>query len=364
MLKEQLKIELKQWEHSFIKEHGRDPGKEDIKKLPEIRNMYKKYARLRKGNTTDVPHAVSERKSDVKADNAQNTTIIELGPTPQIYGKAMSIFDMNLSPIKASQVIMTGVAEDSAPENESKDEQPQLPAEDELLLVKRQLSFAHTSPVKRDQSIVQKVYGPNSPLKWSKENLQISIKTVSPLKRTPIKSMTQQATSFSPSPLVKRPLTRSLLELVEEHKAIVEEFKQIEGQQDDDGAILSSKTPDNIFTQEDETLLESERKTIKTRRRRILRRKAIDDGAEEGDKSIADEILKLKRQRINEFMGLDDDPSAEDSTSTKAPEQGSAGNVPQKKVKKRNKKYNLVSNNFKRLKLPTKNSRRWNNRRR
>lgn len=31
-----LRAELKKWEHSFKKEHGRLPTKEDIKSLPEI----------------------------------------------------------------------------------------------------------------------------------------------------------------------------------------------------------------------------------------------------------------------------------------------------------------------------------------
>lgn len=360
MLKDQLKVELKKWEHAFIKEHGRDPNKDDIKRLPEIRNMYKKYASLRKDHSA-ASHLAQEQPSSAKA------SVVELGPTPQIYGKAMSIFDMNISPIKTSS---TRGSEEPVVENCTSD----VLAGGENMAVKRQLTFNSASTdasPKKEHDQAHKAYGPNSPLKWGKENLQISIKCVSPLKRTPVKGFNQGAMSFSPSPLVKRPLTRSLLELVKEHEAIVEEFKQMEDK-DDDETLLSSKRPDNIFAEEDETVVDDERKTVKTRRRKILRRRVLEEEDEVSQKNIAEEIMKLKRQQVKEFLGVDDNSTeGNDDSATKLDEEQvqseeTIKKPTQKGGKKRNKKYALVSNNFRRLKLPTKKpgNRRWGNRRR
>lgn len=362
MLKDQLKIELKEWEHSFIKVHGRDPNKDDIKKLPEIRNMYKRYARLRKDQSTVAPEVIPP-----KPPPSSESTLLELGPTPQIYGKAMSIFDMRVSPIKTASVAVSGNTEEALVESHSTDDEDQLSACEDMPQVKRQLAFTSPTPIsspKKEPDSERKACGPNSPLKWGKDNIQISIRTVSPLKRTPVKGPNHTSMSFSPSPLVKRPLTRSLLELMKEHEAIVEEFKQIEGTEEDE-TLLSSTTPDNIFAQEDEIVVEGDRKTIKTKRRRVLRRKAIE--VEDGtvQKTIADEITKLKKQRINAFMGVDSSTEeTNESTTTSGKDQEPVKKPTPKVVKKRSKKYNLVSNNFKRLKLPTKKGRRWNNRRR
>ncbi|QLQ78147.1 hypothetical protein HG537_0A03940 [Torulaspora globosa] len=355
MLKDQLKVELKRWEHAFIKEHGRDPNKDDIKRLPEIRNMYKKYARLRNDQSIEVSNSAQE---------PDKSCVMELGPTPQIYGKAMSIFDMNVSPIKTS---LTRVCEEPAVENDTTDVVPSC----QDMSVKRQLTFTSLASPRKESDYKPKAYGPNSPLKWGKENLQISIKCVSPVKRTPVKGVNQETMSFSPSPLIKRPLTRPLLELMKEHEAIVEEFKEMENR-DDDETLLLSKKPDNIFAEEDETELDDQRKTVKTRRRKILRRRVIEEEDKGIERNIAEEIMKLKRQQVNEFLGVDENATEDnkDSRTEVDEDQGQTEETikksTQKGGKKRNKKYNLVSNNFRRLKLPTKKAgnRRWNNRRR
>ncbi|QLL30581.1 hypothetical protein HG536_0A03990 [Torulaspora globosa] len=363
MLKDQLKIELKKWEYAFIKEHGRDPNKDDIKRLPEIRNMYKKYARLRKDHSPVASHSAQEQRSSAKA------SVMELGPTPQIYGKAMSIFDMNISPIKTSPIDGTRDSEEPVIIKHTTDDLPAC----EDLPVKRQLTFTSPAPSsspRKGSDCRHKAYGPNSPLKWEKENLHISIKCVSPLKRTPVKGFNQGTVSFSPSPLVRRPLTRPLLELMKEHEAIVEEFKQMEDK--DDETLLSSKRPDNIFAEEEEIVLDDERKTVKTRRRKILRRKVIEEQNEGIEKNIAEEITKLKQQRVKDFLGVNENSTEDNDDSAAGPDQQQEQGKEtitksmQKGGRKRNKKYNLVSNNFRRLKLPTKKAgnRRWNNRRR
>lgn len=375
MLKDQLKVELKRWEHQFIDQNGRGPNKEDIRKLPDIKKMYKRYAMLRRETSTeDAPGEVLP-SPDAVASHSYKALAVELGPTPQIHGKAMSIFEMSISPTKIPHAEPSGEGECSKesgqlsptstiPEDEAN---PRLfevaPA------VKRQLTFDSTalslSPPKAPEDSTDKYYGPNSPLKWENENFKISIKHHSPLKRTPSKRINHTNTSFSPSPLVKRPLSRSLLELMREHEAIVEEFKNSDESND---TFVVSQQVDNIFTQEDDPIAAENSKTVKTKRRRILRRNGdlADDGPTKKD--ISHELEKLKRQRVNEFMGLEEVADDAEAKELDAHEQQDIkkDKPPQKTSKKRNKKYNLVSNNFRRLKLPKKSAanRRWGNRRR
>ncbi|TIA87212.1 hypothetical protein E3P99_03316 [Wallemia hederae] len=48
-----LRNELKAWEKNFLAEHNRKPGKDDIKKLPDVAEKYKAYSRLKKGDGKD-----------------------------------------------------------------------------------------------------------------------------------------------------------------------------------------------------------------------------------------------------------------------------------------------------------------------
>lgn len=360
MLRDQLKVELKRWEHQFIDQNDRAPGKEDIKKLPEVRKMYKKYAILRK-EIAIKPKPVEENSSPVKsATQSSMSANLELGPTPQIHGKAMSIFEMTISPTKTPQVEQPEEVEQSSPTSTIPEDETEHTVLMETSAVRRQLTFDSTagflSPTKDSNN---HYYGPNSPLKWDREDLKITIRHQSPLKRTPNKRLSA-TTSFSPSPLVKRPLTRSLMELMKEHEAIVEEFKN------NDDAFVVSQEPDNIFTQDDDPIEAGDTKTVKTKRRRILRRQVDPAKDNSVKKDISQELEKLKRQRVNEFLGIDKaEPEPEPSIEDEKQETEEA-KAPKKSTKKRNKKYNLVSNNFRRLKLPRKSAanRRWNNRRR
>lgn len=52
---DQLKRELKEWEHQFQKEHGRKPTKEDLDRLPDIKQKYNLHLRLAKTSGTPEP---------------------------------------------------------------------------------------------------------------------------------------------------------------------------------------------------------------------------------------------------------------------------------------------------------------------
>lgn len=361
---DQLKIDLKKWEHKFIEEHGRDPTKDDIKRWPLVKKMYKQYSSLKKGRTSHELHSTEIDEGQNVQQNLfsdlRYATAVELGPTPQIHGKAISIFEMSLSPIKQS-VTVNQFQKDQLSANII----PQLDSyssdQEEKPDVKRQLNFTTTTPnsspfKSHDKPTQPRYYGPNSPLKLEETNIQLSIIHRSPSKQTPRKNVcaSNAFCSFSPSPIVKRPLAKSLLELVQEHEAIVREFNDIDDQEN----VELIPSQNNHSDQETEE--ETDERGPSKHKRRILRRFAPQEANVTVRRNISQELAKLKQKHVNEFFGDDmpDDHHDEQPDFTREEEtMAPAGS--KKAPKKRKKKYNLVSNNFRRLKLPRKNSNRF-----
>lgn len=112
---ETLKLEIKKWEHSYFKQHGRVPSKLDIKKDPKTYQLYKSYKALKNGSEKVAKIAKEERVAGNDSNNDNNDNFnnengkelssdtnsirntAELGPTPQANGKVLSIFDMKLT---------------------------------------------------------------------------------------------------------------------------------------------------------------------------------------------------------------------------------------------------------------------------
>lgn len=365
---DQLKIGLKTWEYEFQNKNKRPPTKDDIKRLPEIKNMYKQYQGLKRHNTevSQTPRVVVTPSKDGTSPRKSMTTKkndfcnIELGPTPQIYGKAISIFEMKLSPVKK--------ALNFEEVNETPSQKPVDNVQDDA---KRRLEFPSTtpnsSPFKLPKPIDSKYYGPNSPLKLEEENINLSIRNGSPLKQTPQKntSFNNDPTSFSPSPLVKRPLTKSLLELAKEHEEFLREFKENDAQENPFSQEVEDSSTERYIS---DGHSEADGKEKKTKKRKIIRRFGTNEESRLVPKDISKELRKLKKQQVNEFLGneateetddeVDENADTEENNKHQAP-------VTKPKPRKRASKYNLVSNNFRRLKLPKKNSgnRRWSRRR-
>ncbi|CCE64150.1 hypothetical protein TPHA_0G03090 [Tetrapisispora phaffii CBS 4417] len=443
----ELKIHIKTWEHQFIQKHDRAPTKEDIKTLPDIKQLYKKYSSLKKGATSEKEHketghhnfnsndilsrnVTSNHEEITEIDNNRNIFASPIrkikqedetfGPTPQIFGKAISIFDMKISPIK--QISLTNI-EISTPSNLSPASTISASSPNSYsrenstvsdVTIKRRLQFNITpisSPNKnsdlvpdRDTEIsmgnsIEKnrlhppktlhlKYGPNSPLKLEDQNVKIK------LRRTPIRRTTSQykrnlesKDSFSPSPLLKRPLTKSILELAQEHEAIVEEFTQLNEQlrkektevepstngyisDNIDEEMISQTGIRDIFNEDTEEVSKS--KTVKVKRRRVIRRyeQATND-KNAIPLNLHKELIKLKKEQVKGYMSNEND-SEDNSNSDDNSELIESGETDKslagsktKPKRKRPKKYNLVSNNFRRLKLPRKNKfkGRWGGRR-
>ncbi|QLG72621.1 hypothetical protein HG535_0D03290 [Zygotorulaspora mrakii] len=367
---DELKIDLKKWEHSFIKDRGREPTKDDIKRLPDVKKLYKQYSALKKGNTSqDTKERVfAENRSPKKnlAASLESISLVELGPTPQIHGKAMSIFEMGISPIKQPNPMDETLDHPFAVVPTSKSGYFWSDRDDEKS-VKRQLQFTDTipnsSPFKNQQVHLRpKYYGPNSPLKLSDTNIELSLVQWQPIRGTPRKHKTDvnEINSFSPSPLVKRPLTKSLLELVQEQEAIVEEFKNMSAEHDSLMNLEQSTEPEELSEQETAGQGPSKPK------RRILRRFAPAATHETVKRNISEELIKLKQRHVNEFYGNQVFAEPEESEQHEKDPNKAENTTVKKTVKRKNKKYNLVSNNFKRLRLPKKGSSKkfWGKRRR
>jgi DNA replication regulator SLD2 len=129
---QRYKGELKRWEKWFLKENGRMPGKEDVAQDKKVRDKYRKYYHYRglikKGKveetgdkedeTLDSVHTPVKKKKakepspvedavEEDVDRSDGSTpmvdrYIELGPTPQLNGRVLGLFESSLTPIKST----------------------------------------------------------------------------------------------------------------------------------------------------------------------------------------------------------------------------------------------------------------------
>ena len=354
-----LKIEIKLWERAFEKEHGRLPEKDDIKKDKEVKRKYKQYAQLKKDATVKPSVEVNVEQTPVKSH--VNNTKAEFGPTPQMNGKLVSIFEMQVSAMKTHQSDQEDIVGSPVRSND---------------LVRRQLNFSITpnsSPMKQVPNLSANIvvsrpkYGPNSPMRIGDIGLQLS-ETPKTLGRT----LDLKSSPFSPSPLIKRPV-KTLSQLAKEHAIIKDEFESNPEDFSEFTAIrtltekLMQEEHMDIIEEGDEGTVGNETesnyvrkvKTIKKRTKAKMRPAALNEKSTNiPDKNVHEQLAKLKEREYNKMLGKEVEESESDS------EQQS--NPPVKK-KQRKSKYNLVSNNFKRLNLPTKAGRnrasKWRGRR-
>lgn len=124
-----LRKEIKAWEHSFHKENGRVPQKNDIKQNRAISKLYKQYRDLKKKDQApsltknlDIDVHIGDSDDDLsgsETENKYNVAVgVQLGPTPQANGKILSLFDTRMtppesSPLKAKQKVKTEEPEEN-----------------------------------------------------------------------------------------------------------------------------------------------------------------------------------------------------------------------------------------------------------
>lgn len=358
---DQLKIEIKLWERSFEKENGRLPEKEDIKADKEIKRKYKQYAQYKKL----IEHQGKQEHLESKQSGIDQTPVkavvddakAEFGPTPQMNGKLVSIFEMKFSLVKDHSSETLEAVGSPVRGQES---------------VRRQLNFAITpgsSPIKGAPKLEYSGasttaasnglrYGPNSPMRVDDIGLKLSDTPKTLGRMHDVKS-----SPYSPSPLIKRP-SKTLSELAKEHALIKNEFESNTEEFSEFNAIrtLTEKLmQEEKLKKIDEEAEEDDNantsafirkaKTIKKKTRAKMRPAPATLNEVKQNKmlntNVHERLAKLKQREYNRMLGKDDIENDSDSETEMAP-------TPAKKQRKKNSKYNLVSNNFKRLNLPTK----------
>lgn len=408
----QLKLKLKKWEHEFLQINNAPPTKDDIKKLPEIKRMYKEYALLKKKEISKAgtPCKKTSSSHQQQRPTPGRTVKVELGPTPQIYGKVISLFEMNLSPVKTQQIPVVSpcktISQVSSPCEVSAPFLPSIQEEGNHDSVKRQLTFLpdhltpSSSPFKKDIPEIStsiptsqcshnftsssapvgtnQYYGPNSPLKL-RETVGIVLSqtpkkrdTSSSISRTTPSGKSTFSIHLSPSPIIGIKRTfKSLSQLAKEHEQILDEFKMtkrnsskgVNQDDEEEEEIISHKVKD-VFQDDDETEeeLEQEQKRLPQRkkRRRILRPALLEKDNNVQPRNIHNEITKLKQNALNQFMGVyEEADGVEEGEPTETDRKATEANASKAAPKKtRKSKYNTVSNNFRRLKLPSRSRNR------
>lgn len=417
-----LKKELKQWEHNFIKKYNRSPKKNDIDQFPAIKLKYKSYSKYKNKK-------IRNDRTPIKNDNSIDDTIVEnfpttgrnneeefnelvneeFGPTPQIYGKCVSLFEMNLSPIK-KKLDLTEIEENDDTLEESKIDDIENSSVDNRVPIGNNDDNSN-NPIELKNKLSTRSYGPNSPLKIEST---IRYRQLTPRRNLNIE-LNENSTpvGISPSPLWKRSLTKSLKELENEFQTVRKELKldeiaeeteeeeehQEEDSEGNDEDIVQNReveekeqeqeqeqeetlnTDNKRHNNMDETSTEDSfnnksthiRNQKKQRKRVMVRMNPL--YANTSDNDINKEIdlhamlRNIKRQKLREFIEkrsiplpptINDKLVLEDvrlnkETAGKIDKSRSSVKVPIKQ--KRRKKYNLVSNNFRRLKLPNQNKR-------
>ncbi|CEP60931.1 Sld2p LALA0_S02e02938g [Lachancea lanzarotensis] len=325
---DQLKLELKSFERRFEKKHGRPPGREDIRALPDLKYKYKQYASLqRERQRIEVLQVTPHRNDEIETDLP-----LEIGPTPQMYGKVLGLFDMKMSsPTKRAAVMSPEGSIGGLGETQRLSKSPKTEG------VKTHLDLT----LERRLSPKKRFYGPNSPFKF--DGVDLSVHTP----RRNLHNLIAETESFgtgSPSPIIKRPMGKPLLQIVRESEKLLDDIDELS---DDD--VISRSVKDvfqNDGDQQEDPNTEDESEVVfkRSKRKHILRPAASGLSAPEPlQVNIKEEMAKLKQQAMDEANGIE-------TKSTDAGQTVSKSAIV--KTRRRPQKYNLVSNNFRRLKLP------------
>lgn len=384
---EALKRELKRWEHEFISIHKRSPTKDDIRNNPTIKHKYKEYSSIKRklslsskasnqNKTPKTPTHKSESNGRASpgreaATYSVNTAVpIELGPTPQIFGKSMSIFEISLSPVKkrlelptpdVSSEMETTIQAVSSPPPEIVISSAHESYEDSSFEDPNTISSSDFLAVSKavDKLLPRRrTYGPNSPLRIP---TSVKIKTPIKLDMGPSEPI-EETTNFDTPPIWRGSLSKPLRDLEEEFITVSMNFNPFE---DDENVTLNhlSEHEDGIDTKdeilENEGSVNAHRSRRRKNRVRVRRPSDVDipPALQVERVNLHSQLRSLKKAQLQDFTGeTDEAPSVKEDTAVAGAlieDHEKAPSVESKKSHgRRPKKYNLVSNNFRRLKLP------------
>ena len=382
-----LRKELKEWEHSFINIQSRSPTKHDIKANAAIQQKYKEYSRLKKlairkrsprKYAARSPASRSTIRSPLPTQQSQ-AAFIEIGPTPQIYGKSISIFELNLSPVKKRLKIplddeplddsSTKVESEAtefdfgdSPFVESSPEPETAGVGNEDVVQKTAVSnvFASVPNTARLKPPVARRYGPNSPLKLPTD-ISVAERLRTPRKKRANDENNANTNLLVTPPLWKRSISKPLKQLEDEYREMVKSFVPDEAvssaSQPVEAESKASQTENDSQVAAETTPADNALSDIQKVRRRKGRIRRFEDSATKADGNgvkinLHKQMHRLKKKQLRKILKeLDMEDTMELSEDEE--EDDAADTMTKAKKPARRKKYNLVSNNFRRLKLPS-----------
>lgn len=386
------KVRIKEWENSFKEKNGRVPSKEDAK-ASEIWSVYQMYNKLksrtrRRANdpeeidarlkTDSNPHIsihteeIPPQKPSFIAQSPKNSlkAEAEFGPTPQANGRVLLIFDMiggtpERSPLKSKKEGLKNLPFSSNTDVGFKT--PTRPP--------RQITFAELTPSRSSASrpsVAEKLAMALSPTRTPSQAvaetpfylrhvelpLQTGLKESDP--QTPSKT---SVVTFQVSPSPLKPVRmlsfgKKISDLANELKKIDED--ELAAQRLEYGFEETDDDEDEHAEPGAENAGAQKRRRKPITQKRTTRRWKIKPRSEDGNtknlegKNVHDEVQRLQEKeqthRTNYLNGVANEESEEEDNLE---EQQQA----QKPARAR--KHNLVSNNFKRLKINDPRTRRF-----
>ncbi|ESW96591.1 hypothetical protein KL918_000549 [Ogataea parapolymorpha] len=353
-----LKREIKHWEHKYEAENGKMPTTDVIKADLAVSARYKKYhkykkilGKLQSGALTVEQWKNQERPSQNAEQNLPRSpppsspeSEKEIGPTPQLDGRVLGIFDIE---IKESPTRQTPTKQANPVIEVASPDKFKTPTKK----VERKLLFQET-PRRERTALLQET--PQYLRTESSTSSAMFYGNLTPEKKSPQVMDVSPSKVVEPSPIIRRAGRRTLYELNNE-------IKELQRQQSQDGEEfieeVHEELPEDEIKQEDVII---RKKTAKRTTRRVKLRTLGPQDEQDMLESldIHEEIRKLRQK--SETKTISEDESVSESESEEE-------EYVRKKATDEDKKSTTgkhpLSNNFVRMKIHRKTGGRFKRRR-
>ncbi|KAG7897691.1 hypothetical protein KL935_004872 [Ogataea polymorpha] len=353
-----LKREIKHWEHAYEAKNGKMPTTDVIKADLAVSARYKKYHKYKKilGKLQSGALTVEQWKNQERPPQNQEQNLPrspppsspesekEIGPTPQLDGRVLGIFDIEIKESPARQTPTkqaNPVMEVASPDN----------FKTPTKKVERKLLFQET-PRRERTALLQET--PQYLRTESNTSSAMFFGNLTPEKKSPQVMDVSPSKVVEPSPIIRRAGRRTLYELNNE-------IKELQRQKSQDGEeiveAVHEELPEDEIKQEDVII---RKKTAKRTTRRVrLRTLGLQDEEDMLESlDIHEEIKKLRQNSETKTISEDEDLSQPESEEEE---------YVRKKATEEDKKSTSgkhpLSNNFVRMKIHRKTGGRFKRRR-
>ncbi|CCH45560.1 DNA replication regulator [Wickerhamomyces ciferrii] len=316
-LETEIKLELKAWEYGFKKQNGRNPDKDDIKKNPEICKV-KVIPQFHTPHKTSSPMKEPETPLDVD----------ELGPTPQMNGRVLGLFEVITSPKTTPQAQTTVKKENIT-----------------LTPAKKTLDFSKAVDMEDEEEEEEQNF--NDDFKTPQKP---KVSPVNNIQQTPayLKPGGSKDITASPSPLASQRIRKGLSTIINEFRDIQAELKYGDFDEDElDIGPLADIDEEGEENEEEEDENQPKRvykkkKTQKrTTRRYVIKSRPNTDQDLMNGKDIRAEMEKIEKTKNEEVE------SEESEEWSDGPDEF----IPKARSVEDGQKRVAQGNNFKRLKI-------------